>query len=48
MDRNITLADVAVEPMTESRLRDMRHWLDAQSTRKTCVYGVADPRSELK
>ena len=31
VDRNITLVDVDVEPMTESRLRDMRHWLEAQS-----------------
>ena len=48
VDRNITLADVDVEPMTESRLRDMRHWLEAQSREKRCTYGVIDPRAELK
>lgn len=36
VDRNITLADVDVEPMTESRLRDMKTWLEAECQRKRC------------
>ena len=45
---HITLADVEVEAMTESRLRDMRAWLEAKCERRHCALGVVDPRAELK
>jgi len=48
VERNLTLADVVVEPLTHSRLRDMQTFLTAKCRDKRCFFGITDPRTELK
>ena len=47
VDKNLTLADVVVEPLTQSRLRDMQTLLTAKCRDKRCFLGITDPRGEL-
>ena len=47
VDKNLTLADVVVEPLTQSRLRDMQTLLTAKCKDKRCFFGITDPRGEL-
>ena len=48
VERNLKLSDIEVEPMTQSRLRDMQTWLTAKCRDKRCLFGMIDPRAELK
>jgi hypothetical protein len=48
VERNLKLSDVEVEPLTQSRLRDMQTWLTAACRDKRCFFGISDPRGELK
>lgn len=47
VNKNLTLADVEVEQLTSSMLRDMRTWLSAKCRDKRCFFGIVDPKVEL-
>jgi len=46
-EKNLTLADVEVEQLTSSMLRDMRTWLTAKCRDKRSFFGIVDPKAEL-
>ena len=45
--RDLTLADVNVDPLTQSTLCDMKTWPGAKCRNERCFFGITDSKHEL-
>jgi len=47
VDKNLTLAHVNIEKLTQSMIADIRTWCTAKCRDKRCFFGLVDPKSRL-